>query len=341
VLMHPNFSLFSAQQRDELTSRRIGETKLGERVGVPAGGASMEETLTESPASFVLIGIPEDIGVRANGGVGGTQTAWPVALKAFLNVQSIPSLSGEELLVLGAFDFEVLLKHSHGLRPIELRPLVEEVDAAVRPIVDAIVRAGKIPLVVGGGHNNALPIIRGAAAALGGPIAAINVDAHSDCRPVEGRHSGNPFRYAMDEGILHRYAALGLHEAYNGAEVVAALRADPRVQLHFFEDIFLRERYSWDAAVDFAVEHTSGHSTGIELDLDCITGTLSSAATPAGLPAMEARRTLYRLARGAEIAYLHLPEGAARLSDGRHSALIGKLIATLLLDFIRGVNERG
>lgn len=337
--MHPNFRLFSEIQRDELVSRRLGETKLGEHVGVPAS-AGVEKALAASGAPFVLIGIPEDIGVRANGGVGGTQTAWPAALKSLLNVQSIPSLSGEGLLVLGAFDFEVLLKHSHGLRPTELRPLVEEVDASVAPVVEAIVRAGKVPLVVGGGHNNALPILRGASAALGHPLAAINIDAHSDCRPAEGRHSGNPFRYAMDEGALSRYAALGLHEAYNGAEVVASLRADERVQLHFFEDIFLREKYSWDAAVDFALEHTAGHSTGVELDLDCIIGVLSSAATPAGLPVMDARRTLYRLARSTDAAYLHLPEGATKLYDGRTSALTGKLLATLLLDFVRGVNDR-
>ena len=338
--MAPNFQLFNAQQRDELTARRIGETRLGERVGVPASGTSINEAIGQSPAPLVLIGIPEDIGVRANGGVGGAHTVWSVALKALLNVQSLPSLSGEEMLVLGAFNFEVLMKHSYGLRPTELRPLVEEVDASVMPIIDAVVRAGKIPLVIGGGHNNALPILRAASVALAAPLAAINVDAHSDCRPAEGRHSGNPFRYAMDEGVLARYAALGLHEAYNGAEVVAGLRADPRSQLHFFEDIFLREKYSWDAAVDFALEHAAGHPTGIELDLDCITGALSSAATPAGLPAMEARRTLYRLTRAANVAYLHLPEGASRLADGRQSALIGKLIATLVLDFIRGWKDR-
>lgn len=338
--MTPNFKLFSAQQRDEWTTRRVGETKLGERLGILAGGASLADALAESAAPFVLLGIPEDIGVRANAGVGGAHTAWPAVLKSLLNTQSILGLPGNELLVLGAFDFEVLMKHSHGLRPVELRPLVEEVDAAVTPVIKAIVQAGKTPLVVGGGHNNALPILRGVASALGHPPAAINVDAHSDCRPAEGRHSGNPFRYAMDEGALARYAVLGLHEAYNGADVVAGLRQDPRVQVHFFEDIFLRERYSWNAAIDFALQHTTGYSTGIELDLDCITGALSSAATPAGLPVMEARRTLYRLARTADVAYLHLPEGAARLADGRTSALTGKLIATLLLDFMRGRADR-
>jgi len=339
-MAYPAFQIFSPQQRDALVAHRIGETKLGERAGVPRAGVMVEAALADSTAHFVLLGIPEDIGVRANGGVGGAHTAWPAVLKALLNVQSIPALSGEEILVLGAFDFDVLMKHSARLRPTELRPLVEEIDAAVAPVIQAVAAAGKVPLVVGGGHNNALPILRGSCAALGAPLATVNVDAHSDCRPAEGRHSGNPFRYALDEGVLVRYAALGLHEAYNGAEVIAGLRADGRVQLHFFEDIFLREKYSWDAALDFALEHASSHLTGIELDLDCITGALASAATPAGLQVTEARRTLYRLARAADAAYLHLPEGATRLADGRTSALTGKLIATLLLDFMRGWKDR-
>lgn len=334
--MSTSFQPILPAELARLTVVRNGEKKLGQVADAVRGGENWQAALDRSSAPFTLIGIPEDIGVRANGGVGGAHTAWLAVLKSLLNVQSTLQVSGAEILLLGAFDFDVLMKHSHGLGAAELRPLVEEVDAVVAPVIEAVVRAGKVPLVVGGGHNNALPILRGAATASGHPLAAINVDAHSDCRPAEGRHSGNPFRYAMDEGILARYAALGLHEAYNGASVVEDLSGDPRVQMHFFEDIFLREKYSWDAAVDFALEHVAGFSTGVDLDMDCITGALSSAVTPAGLPAMEARRTLYRLARVADVAYLHLPEGAARLADGRTSALTGKLIATLILDFIRG-----
>ncbi len=33
-------------------------------------------------------------------------------------------------------------------------------------------------------------------------INSINLDAHSDFRPAEGRHSGNGFRYAEEDGYL-------------------------------------------------------------------------------------------------------------------------------------------
>ncbi len=45
------------------------------------------EELEKTSAKFVIFGIPEDIGVRANYGKAGTSNAWQEFLKAFLNVQ--------------------------------------------------------------------------------------------------------------------------------------------------------------------------------------------------------------------------------------------------------------
>jgi arginase family enzyme len=39
-------------------------------------------------------------------------------------------------------------------------------------------------------------------------INAINFDAHSDFRILEGRHSGNGFSYAYEEGFLKKYFVL-------------------------------------------------------------------------------------------------------------------------------------
>jgi formiminoglutamase len=36
-------------------------------------------------------------------------------------------------------------------------------------------------------------------------VNAINFDAHSDFRILEGRHSGNGFSYAYEEGFLKKY----------------------------------------------------------------------------------------------------------------------------------------
>ena len=51
-------------------------------------------------------------------------------------------------------------------------------------------------IVLGGGNNNSLPVLRPVRAATSKPVAAVNCDPHADFRRAEGRHSGNPFRYA-------------------------------------------------------------------------------------------------------------------------------------------------
>jgi formiminoglutamase len=45
-------------------------------------------------------------------------------------------------------------------------------------------------------------------------VNAINFDAHSDFRILEGRHSGNGFSYAYEEGFLKNILFFGLHENY-------------------------------------------------------------------------------------------------------------------------------
>src|SRR5688572_10203804 len=87
-----------------LTRIRRFETKLGERVQVSQGG-NLAAAIAETTARYVVLGIPESIGVKANHGLGGTDTAWIAFLQAFLNIQSNDFLSGEELMVLGSFDF--------------------------------------------------------------------------------------------------------------------------------------------------------------------------------------------------------------------------------------------
>ena len=68
----------------------------------------------------------------------------------------------------------------------KMSQLVEQIDKEVSHIVCTIVKAGKIPIIIGGGHNNAYGNIKGTALAKGKPINAINFDAHSDFRIFGG-----------------------------------------------------------------------------------------------------------------------------------------------------------
>ncbi len=324
--------LLSAADLAALITTRPGETKLGEQVRTVAH----PDEISGCSARFVLLGIPEDIGVRANLGVGGAASAWEPSFKALLNVQATDRLTGRELLVLGAFDFSSLTAKAGDVEDLRARTAI--IDDAVAPVIEKIVQAGKVPVVIGGGHNNAYPLIKGAVRATGKMIHCINLDAHSDYRAAEGRHSGNGFRYARREGFLDRYAVVGLHENYNSREIVAEISQDPAIHHSFYEDIFIREQQTFRQAVTAAIRHTEGAPCGIELDLDCIAGVLSSAATPCGINTLQARQYVSWCAAETEAAYLHITEGAVRLQDGRTDASTAKLIAYLVTDFLKAAH---
>lgn len=321
-------------------SPRAGETKIGQQIGCTETG-SWTEALNQSLARYVLLGIPEDIGVRANGGIGGAQTAWKPFLSALLNIQDNTYCSGKDLFLLGHIDCSTLLQELDGVTSLEeLRKATEQIDQVVAPIIRQIVAAGKIPLVIGGGHNNAYPLLKGLSEGKQQPVHVINMDAHADFRALEGRHSGNGFHYAYSEGYLKHYAAFGLHEGYNNTEIWNHFRQNEDLHYTTYEDIYLRTKYTFEEALAQNLEHVCAGSYGIELDLDCITDTLSSALSPVGFSRTAALRYVYRAAAHAQAGYLHLTEGVAQRADGMAYPLIGKLLAYLVQAFIKGHKEQ-
>lgn len=343
-----HFKIYSKQDILALVKLRRFETKMGERVHVISDPNAVAESIKALPAKYVVVGIPEDIGVKANYGTGGASTAWISFLQSMLNIQSNDFLTGEEIAVIGHFDFGdfqyVIDRNAHDEEEkVEAyRHAVNAIDEEVESLVKTIVAAGKIPVMVGGGHNNAYPLIKGAAKGLHHAqliplpqINCINLDAHTDYRPVEGRHSGNGFRYAEEDGFLQKYCAIGIHENYLPQNVWMDIVNNPFIDMITFEDIFIHEKRSFRQAVSHAIEFTDDNFNGIELDLDCIENTLSSACSPTGITSIHARQYINLCAAHAKPCYLHICEGATRLANGRTSELTGKLISYLVSDFIK------
>lgn len=343
-----SFRFYNKEDVLTLTKIRRFETKLGERVQLPNSKEQFEQVLQKSNAKYVLFGVPEDIGVRANDGVGGADTAWFPFLTSFLNIQSNDFLQGEEILLLGHFDFthlESLIEenaHGHEEKLDAYRHAVHVIDEEVEIMMMKISSVGKTPIVIGGGHNNAYPLIKGAAKGLYkagkvqlAQINCINLDAHTDYRPAEGRHSGNGFRYAEDDGYLQKYCVIGVHENYIPQNVWIDIVNNPFFDLITYEDIFVHEKRNFIQAVAHATGFTEDTYTGIELDLDCIEHTLSSAVTPVGIGKLHARQYINFAATDSKAAYLHICEGATLLSDGRKSETTGKLISYLVSDFVK------
>lgn len=339
--------VYDALRIKQIVRPREGEVRLGEKIQTISWDKvnGWQDALKEMPGSFVLLGLPEDVGVRANFGRGGTYSAWQPSLSTLLNAQSNAALTGDEIIVLGHIDFtEVMeemktldMQHSEHLQ--KARRLVSEIDDAVFPVIEAILSAGKEAIVIGGGHNNAYGNLKGATRAMqkvGLPaMNCINCDAHSDLRPLEGRHSGNGFTYALNDGHLHRYAMIGLHELFNANVVMEKIAGDERLDASWFEDIFIKETCTFSEAVEKAISFTQNHPVGLELDIDIIQNIPASAKTSSGITTLQARQFVHRVASQSDLKYFHLAEAAPVLSHIKTDLKTGKLMAYLITDYIK------
>ena len=338
--------LLSRQALESLVRKRTHETKLGEKVQLVNACEDADDLthqLKESTGKYVLLGFPEDIGVRANYGRAGAYSAWQPALESILNIQSNSYLRGDEFIVLGHVEFNDLMEQASRLstkNPSDvhaLRALTSQVDQRVAAVIECIMRADKKVIGVGGGHNNAYPIIKGMSSALSAKVNVLNLDAHSDFRPLEGRHSGNGFSYAFEEGYLKNYHAVGIHENYCTDAVVEKFNSNQALHLYTYEDIFLREKYSFQQLATAVCDADAASKWGFEIDLDSIQNIPSSAKTSSGMLPIDVRRFMYDFVKKARPAYLHIAEGAPVLSHIKTDNKTGKLIAYLISDFVKAM----
>lgn len=342
-----SLELYSKKDIEQLTRKRTNETKIGEDVVILKSESNWQNELKESNCKFVLLGIPEDIGVRANYGRGGAHTAWKPALDSFLSQQSNEFLNGKNICVLGHVFVDDLMETSNSLNVKnktelkELRNLVSDVDTRVSEIVSIIISCGKIPVIVGGGHNNSYPIIKGCSEVLGKPLNVINCDPHTDFRPLEGRHSGNGFSYAYNEKYMGNYSVFCMHEQYNTASVLTDFtKNNQHLYYSTYEDVFVRETKTFSETLHQNISFVKNKSCGVEIDLDAITNVPSSAKTSSGISPVQARQYAYQCGKQLSAIYFHIAEGAPILSHIKADNKTGKLIAYLISDFIKGVQDK-
>lgn len=332
------FKPFTSSDLKSLLNKRSKESKFGEHVSLLSDFSNIYEQLSKLDVRYVVFGIKEDVGVFANLGNTGTSEAWSTTIKSLLNIQSNAYTKAKKVLILGHLDFDTYQKKLEKLDQsskkdiLKARRVVSKIDEAVSFLVSQIVSAGKIPIIVGGGHNNAYGNIKGTALALKQPINAINFDAHHDFRAEEGRHSGNGFSYAFAEGFLKRYFIFGLHENYTSDRIFKTLKKIKYIKYNTFESIAIRKELKFKTEMQRALDHLGEDPYGLEIDCDAIQGTASSAMTPSGFSANDARRFVDIFGQQKHVCYLHICEAAPTKDT---ASQIGKLISYLITDFIR------
>jgi formiminoglutamase len=327
------FKIYNYKSIESLFTKREGESKFGEKVGFIE---NLDE-LENSNAKYVLFGIPEDIGVRANLGKPGAANAWKACLKSLLNVQANQYTNPENLILLGEVECSTLMAKSANIDESDpnylakLGDLVQTLDGIVSELVKRIILAEKIPIIIGGGHNNAYGNIKGASQALKKPINIINIDAHTDLRKLEHRHSGNGFSYAKNDQFMAKYRIFGLHQNYTPEYIFEEMNVSQKDQYRLFEHLMLFNSKEIINAFREELEFISVDDFGLELDCDAIQEFPSSAQSPSGFSYNMIRNFIKIASEVENIRYLHICEA---LPTSQTEIKVGKALSYLITDFL-------
>ncbi|MBF8149610.1 formimidoylglutamase [Winogradskyella sp. F6397] len=330
--------VFTEKEKQQLLKKRKGETKFGEHIQLIPNLTKIYVDIVNLDVDYVVFGINEDIGITANLGKTGAYKAWDATLKVLLNIQSNALTNAKRVLILGHLDYT---KQRNAIADLDVskkkqlskvRNLVEDIDKDVTHLVSSIIKAGKTPIIIGGGHNNAYGNIKGCALANNEKINVVNFDAHSDFRAEEGRHSGNGFSYAYAEGFLKNYFIFGLHENYTSSNLLNTIKKVKSINFNTYEAIEVRKELDYSSEMKNALNHVSDKKFGIEIDCDAIKNIPSSAMTPSGFSVKQARQFVNYFGKDANATYLHICEAAP---TKKSETKIGKLITYLITDFIR------
>jgi formiminoglutamase len=331
-----NLVLLTSKDRDTLLKLRKGESKFGELVQLISNLTNIYDDIVNLDVDYVIFGVSEDIGVYANYGQTGTYKAWETTLKVLLNIQNNNFTNPKRVLILGHLEYpearEIVNLKPSKKNITKARALVEDIDKDVTHLVSSIIKAGKTPIIIGGGHNNAYGNIKGLALATNDKVNVINFDAHTDFRAEEGRHSGNGFSYTYAEGFLKNYFIFGLHENYTSDKLYKTLNKVKAIKYNTYESLDIRNELDYNAELERGLTHISPKPYGIEIDCDAIENIPSSAATPCGFSTKQARQFVNYFAKHENASYLHICEAAP---TKKTEIKVGKLITYLITDFIR------
>lgn len=326
-------------------NKRPNEQHVADVIAIPDQNLSLIDNLESAKqqgVKYVILGIPEDIGPRANCGRSGSDKAWKNLRPVLLNQQHNDFFDWRQCLLLGHVIVEDLQNQSYQAtcsdhKLATLRQLCEQLDQRVANLLQQIFDVGLEAIVIGGGHNNAFPLLKALSESKQQPVNCVNLDPHADFRLAEGRHSGNPFRYAHQQQYLNHYHVVGMHEQKNNQESIKAL-TDVGYSFCSFQQLFMSQQISWQDCLQKASELMAqdDYPVAIEVDLDAIKKAPASAYSVSGFSIEQAIQFVYSQALRHNTGYLHLCEGAPAIHE--HSEYkshdVGQILNQLIYAYL-------
>lgn len=293
-------------------------------------------SLLSSGADAVIIGIPDDTGIIRNKGREGAKKGPDAVRKKFytLTPGCISEIDKLKIVDIGNVKIEEDIEKTH---------------QNVEKVVEEITKMGIIPIIIGGGHDFAHPVmeglIRGYSARKNGELkyGRINTDSHFDVRDLTFRlTSGVPFYLTLEmEGnpvLGKNFVEFGFQEHHN-AKVHYDYLVNKGATIIALEEI-QRDGLEkcWNKAKTIAEEGTEAVGLSIDIDAARVSDAPgASAAYPNGFTAAELEKIAYLAGRDEKIKMLDIFEICPLLDIDNRTAALG---ASIMFYFLRGVKER-
>ncbi len=156
---------------------------------------------------FVLVGCPQDEGVKRNHGRTGAAKA-PKQIRDRLYRLTAPNgLKQGQLLDLG---------------DVSTGGSLEEIHDRHCAIIEQVLKDGKVLIVLGGGNDISYPDAKAVQAVYPRSLT-VNVDAHLDIRINKERNSGTPYRQLLEEKIItaERFFEIGFQYHANSPKYLS------------------------------------------------------------------------------------------------------------------------
>lgn len=152
------------------------------------GEVTAREKAEYGAADIVLLGVPQDIGVKRNRGRPGARKA-PAAIRGMLYRFPVPDRK-EPPALLDAGD-------------LKIQETLEDTLQLLKEAAGILLNDGKRLIILGGGND----ISYADAAALadhqsGGRAVFFNIDSHYDLRADDAMNSGTPYRRLIEDGYV-------------------------------------------------------------------------------------------------------------------------------------------
>ncbi|WP_299076887.1 agmatinase [uncultured Ruegeria sp.] len=177
--------------------------------------------------------------------------------------------------------------------PVDCDASLSEIMERIAQRAEAAIRAGKVPVTLGGEHSLSYGAVMGVARALNQPIGIVQIDAHADLRNA---YQGEKHSHAS---VMHLLAEEGIRLAQFGVRAFSTEEAQSRLKNHVFhvdaEELVTGNIHAVDLPDDFPeLIYVSFDVDGLDPSQMPATGT----PVPGGLGYYQALRLVEHALKG-------------------------------------------